>query len=78
MGLNDALYAATHTAYVLAKQALHIDRTPRVDETLTVITQPERCKRAVNKRITTFYDASGAQVGCAGQPLGPSSIRTNG
>lgn len=62
VGLNDALYAATHTAYVLAKQALHIDRTPRVDETLTVITQPERCKRAVNKRITTFYDASGAQV----------------
>ena len=26
VGLNDALYAATHTAYVLAKQALRIDR----------------------------------------------------
>ena len=45
VGLNDALYAATHTAYVLAKQALRIDRTPRVDEVLTVVTQPERCKR---------------------------------
>ena len=62
VGLNDALYAATHTAYVLAKQALHIDRTPRVDEVLTAITRPERCKRAVNKRITTFYDAAGNQV----------------
>ena len=61
-GLNDELYAATHTAYVLAKLALHIDRTPRVDETLTVITRPERCKRAVNKRVTFFYDAAGQQV----------------
>lgn len=61
-GLNDELYAATHTAYVLAKLALHIDRTPRVDETLTVTTRPERCKRAVNKRITFFYDAAGRQV----------------
>lgn len=62
VGLNDALYAATHTAYVLAKQALQIDRTPRVDEVLTAVTRPERCKRAVNKRITTFYDAEGKQV----------------
>ena len=61
-GLNDELYAATHTAYVLAKLALHIDRTPRVDETLTVTTRPERCKRAVNKRITFFNDAAGQQV----------------
>ena len=61
-GLNDELYAATHTAYVLAKLALHIHRTPRVDETLTVTTRPERCKRAVNKRITFFYDAAGQQV----------------
>ena len=61
-GLNDELYAATHTAYVLAKLALHIDRTPRVDETLTVTTRPERCKRAVNKRITFFYDEAGRQV----------------
>lgn len=61
-GLNDELYAATHTAYVLAKLALHIDRTPRVDETLTVTTRPERCKRAVNKRITFFNDAAGRQV----------------
>ena len=62
VGLDDALYRETHTAYVLAKLALHVTRLPRVDEDLTLVTQPERCKRAVNKRITHFYDADGAEV----------------
>ena len=62
VGLDDALYRKTHTAYVLAKLALHVTRLPRVDEELTLVTQPERCKRAVNKRITHFYDASGAEA----------------
>jgi medium-chain acyl-[acyl-carrier-protein] hydrolase len=62
VGLDDALYRKTHTAYVLAKLALHVTRLPRVDEELTLVTQPERCKRAVNKRITHFYDADGAEV----------------
>lgn len=62
VGLNDELYAATHTAYVLAKLALHVVRTPHVDEKLTLVTQPERCKRAVNKRITRYYDAAGQEV----------------
>lgn len=62
VGLDDALYRETHTAYVLAKLALHIIRLPRVDEELTLVTQPERCKRAVNKRITHFYDAAGQEV----------------
>ena len=62
VGLDDALYRKTHTAYVLAKLALHIERLPRVDEELTLLTQPENCKRAVNKRITHFYDASGAEA----------------
>ena len=61
-GLTDEVYTATRTAFVLAKLALHIDRTPRVDEELTLVTQPECCKRAVNKRITHFYDADGAEV----------------
>ena len=47
---------------MLAKLALHVTRLPRVDEELTLVTQPERCKRAVNKRITHFYDADGAEV----------------
>ena len=62
VGLDDALYRKTHTAYVLAKLALHIEHLPRVDEELTLLTQPENCKRAVNKRITHFYDASGAEA----------------
>ena len=61
-GLTDEVYTATRTAFVLAKLALHIDRTPRVDEELTLVTQPECCKRAVNKRITHFYDAAGEEV----------------
>ena len=56
VGLNDAVYNATRTAYVLAKLALHIEHIPRVDEELTLVTQPESCKRAVTKRITHFYD----------------------
>ena len=52
-GLTDEVYTATRTAFVLAKLALHIDRTPRVDEELTLVTQPECCKRAVNKRMPT-------------------------
>ena len=45
VGLNGSLYRETHTAYVLAKLALHVNRLPRVDEELTLVTQPERCKR---------------------------------
>lgn len=58
-GLTDEVYTATRTAFVLAKLALHIDRTPRVDEELTLVTQPECCKRAVNKRITHFTMPTG-------------------
>lgn len=62
LGLTDEIYAKTHTAYVLAKQALHFDRVPHVDEHLTLITKPEAMKRAVNKRITQVLDAAGNQV----------------
>lgn len=62
LGMTNDLYVQTHTAYVLAKLALHVERLPRVDEVLTLVTQPENVKRAVNKRITHFYDESGAEV----------------
>ena len=61
-GLTDAVYTGTHTAFVLAKMALHLARPVRVDELLTVITQPERTKRAVNKRITRVRDEKGEEV----------------
>lgn len=62
LGLTDALYAKTHTAYVLVKQAIHFDRMPHVDERLQLITKPEALKRAVNKRITQVLDAAGRQA----------------
>ena len=53
-GITPELYASTHTSYVLAKLALHITRTPRVEETITVQTEPEALHRAVNRRLPPF------------------------
>ena len=61
-GLTDEVYAQTHTAYVLAKLALHFTRMPHVDETLTLLTQPQKVFHAVNKRITRVFDAGGAEA----------------
>lgn len=61
-GLTDAVYAETHTAFVLAKMALHLNRTIRVDEMLSLLTQPECTKRAVNKRITRVRDERGEEA----------------
>lgn len=61
-GITDAVYHKTHTAYVLAKQAIHFTRVPQVDEKLTVITQPEVMKRAVNKRLTVVLDEQGREA----------------
>ena len=63
-GITPELYASTHTSYVLAKLALHITRTPRVEETITVQTEPEALRRAVNRRFTTFCDAQGREEVC--------------
>lgn len=62
IGLTDEVYARTHTAYVLAKLAVHFDRVPQVDETLTLLTQPQAVRRAVNKRITRVLDQNGEQA----------------
>ena len=63
-GITPELYASTHTSYVLAKLALHITRTPRAEETITVQTEPEALHRAVNRRFTTFCDAQGREEVC--------------
>ena len=55
---------APTSSYVLAKLALHITRTPRVEETITVQTEPEALHRAVNRRFTTFCDAQGREEVC--------------
>lgn len=61
-GITDETYRRTRTAYVLAKQALHFSRVPRVDERLTFLTQPEALKRAVNKRLTVVLDEQGREA----------------
>ena len=61
-GITGEVYARTHTAYVLAKTAMRFVRVPRVGERLTLITQPEALKRAVNKRLTVVRDAAGEEI----------------
>lgn len=53
-GITPELYARTHTSYVLAKLALHITRTPRVEETITVQTEPEALHRASTAALPPF------------------------
>ena len=59
LGIDDEVYARTHTAFLLARQAFHVYRMPRVDERLTLITRPEKVYHAVNKRLTSIYDRQG-------------------
>lgn len=53
-GITPELYASTHTSYVLAKLALHITRTPRVEETITVQTEPEACTAPSTAALPPF------------------------
>ena len=61
LGIDDSVYARTHTAYLLARLAFHVARLPRVDERLTLVTQPEAMHHAVNKRLTCIYDEQGEE-----------------
>lgn len=61
--------ASTHTSYVLAKLALHITRTPRVEETITVQTEPEALHRAVNRPLYHLLRCTGQGRSVCGQPL---------
>ncbi len=62
LGFTPEFYEANHCAFLLAKQGLVFHRVPRIDETLTVTTMPEKAKRAISRRITFAYDESGALV----------------
>ena len=61
-GITDETYARTNTAFLLARQAFHITHMPHVDETVTLVTAPEQMHHAVNKRLTTVYDANGTEL----------------
>ena len=62
LGFDDAFYKENHCAFLLAKQGLVFYRVPRYDETLTLITMPEKTRRASNRRITQVQDAAGNLV----------------
>ena len=62
LGLTSEFYQRTHTAFLLAKQALEWKRIPTAREELTLCTRPEVAKRAVYKRITEVRDAAGEEI----------------
>lgn len=64
LGLGDAYYEEHQVAFLLAKQALEITRTPLADERLTYTTYPEGCRRATYKRVTVITDEQGREVAC--------------
>lgn len=68
-GITPELYASTHTSYVLAKLALHITRTPRVEETITVQTEPEAAPRR-QPPLYHLLRCTGQGRSVCGQPLG--------
>lgn len=64
LGITQELYTTTHTAYVLAKLALHIVRAPAAGEALTLQTEPEALRHAVNRRFTAMLDEQGRETAC--------------
>lgn len=62
LGFTPEFFVENHFVYLLAKQALEFYRVPRIDETLTVTTVPEKSRRAVNKRLTLVQDEQGKEV----------------
>jgi acyl-ACP thioesterase len=61
-GITDETYQKTNTAFVLAKVAVRFERLPVTDEKLTLITQPQKLIRAVNKRLTRVLDEAGREA----------------
>lgn len=62
LGFDTAYYQKNRFTYLLAKQGLEFTRVPRMDETITLVTMPERTRRARNRRVTAVLDASGTQI----------------
>ena len=59
IGMDDAFYRETRTAFLLAKQAVEVVCPPRRGETLTLSTQGTAPQRAVYKRITRLLGEDG-------------------
>lgn len=62
LNFTPAFYQQHNCVHLLARQAMEFYRVPRIDETLTLITRPERTKRAVSRRVTYALDEQGQEV----------------
>jgi medium-chain acyl-[acyl-carrier-protein] hydrolase len=63
IGMDQDLYARTHTTWFMTRSALEWQRVPHWDEELYVRTRPRTMRRATCKRITEFYDADDQLIG---------------
>lgn len=61
-GMDDAFFAAHHTAFLVGKQAVEIYRMPVRAEKLTLDTACEPCKKGSMKRITHIRDEAGNEL----------------
>lgn len=61
-GMDDAFFAAHHTAFLVGKQAVEIYRMPTRAEKLTLDTACEPCKKGSMKRITHILDEEGKEL----------------
>lgn len=58
-GMDDSFYRENKAVFLLAKQAVRVERSPRRGEKLHLRTQGEGAKRAVYKRITQVMNEKG-------------------
>lgn len=58
-GVTAERYAATNTAFLLAKLSLHITGDMRIGDKLHLVTRPAAAHHAIFCRYTEFFDAGG-------------------
>ncbi len=61
-GMDDAFFKAHHTAFLVGKQAVKINRMPTRAEQLTLVTACEQCKKGSMKRLTRLLDETGEEL----------------
>lgn len=63
IGMDEAHYEKTHTAFMLSRISLQVQRIPMLREPVRIQTRAYGMHRAVYQRVTTLYGADG-QVLC--------------
>lgn len=62
VGLDEALYRATHSVFLLSKLSLQVARMPGVNQRIRMQTRAYGVHRAVYQRVTSLYDENGATL----------------